>query len=192
MICGAAGIRSAALSRCVISEERPTCHLTCYGAAMISRLDHWIGTRLFHPPIIWLCQRTGMTQFAVARYGWMLAAWTLVMRIGFEGIGDWIFSALILVVTLIETWRAAVMPNAPTRRSDGLRIIILLFAAFDLGWLVVVSARHGFPGFRWGHAWDLFALTAEYAKTIRTIPPRNVRARAGRSTQSSVSGGRAK
>ena len=98
---------------------------------MIRRIDHWIGNHLFHPPIIWLCQRTGMTQFAVARYGWMLAAWTLIMRISFEGVGDWIFSALIILVTLIETWRAAVIPNAPTRRSDGLRIIILLFAAFD-------------------------------------------------------------
>ncbi len=113
-----------------------------------------------------------MTQFAVTRYGWMLAAWTLVMGISFEGGGHWIFSALIIVVTLIETWRAAVVPNSPTRRSDGLRIIILIFAAFDIGTLVFVSARSGFPGFHWGHAWDLFALTAEYAKTIRTIPPR--------------------
>lgn len=144
---------------------------------MIRRLDQWIGRRLFHPPIIWLCQRTGMSQFAVARYGWMLAAWTLVMRISFEGVGDWIFSALIVLVTVLETWRAAVMPNAPTRRSDGLRIIILLFAAFDIGSLVVISARYGFPGFHWGHAWDLFALTADCAKTIRTIPPRETRTR---------------
>ncbi len=139
---------------------------------MIRRLDLWIGTRLFHPPIIWLCQRIGMTQFAVARYCWMLAAWTLVMRISFEGVGDWIFSVLIVLVTVLETWRAAVMPNVPSQRTDGLRINILLFAIFDVGMLIVVSARHGFPGFRWGHAWDLFALTAEYAKTIRTIPPR--------------------
>jgi hypothetical protein len=158
---------------------------------MIRRIDHWIGSRLFHPPIIWLCQRTGMTQFAVARYGWMLAAWTLVMRISFEGVGDWIFSALIILVTLVETWRAAVMPNSPARRNDGLRIIVLLFAAFDVSTLVFVSARYGFPGFHWGHAWDLFALTAEYAKTIRTIPPRKVSQRKVRATkQSSVTASR--
>jgi hypothetical protein len=87
-------------------------------------------------------------------------------------VGDWIFPALIIVVTLIETWRAALLPNAPMRRNDGLRIILLIFAAFDIGALVFVSARHGFPGFQWSHAWDLFALIAEYAKTIRTIPPR--------------------
>ena len=113
-----------------------------------------------------------MTQFAVARYGWMLAAWTLVMRISFEGVGDWIFSMLVILVTVLETWRAAVMPDRPSGRTDGLRIIILLFAMFDLGALIVVSALHGFPALRWGHAWDLFALVAEYAKTIRTIPPR--------------------
>jgi hypothetical protein len=139
---------------------------------MIRRIDHWIGTRLFHPPIIWLCQLTGMTQYAVARYGWMLAAWTLVMRISFEGIGDWIVSAIILIVTVLETWRAAVTPDAPTRRSDGLRFVILLFAGLDIGRLIIVSSRYGFPGFNWSHAWDLFALVAEYAKTITTIPPR--------------------
>ena len=144
---------------------------------MIRSIDLWVGTRLFHPPIIWLCQRMGLSQFAVARYGWMLAAWTLVMRISFEGLGDWLFSALVILVTVFETWRAAVTPNAPTRRSDGLRIIILLFAAVDIGTLVVVTVRHGFPGFQWSHAWDLFALTAEYAKTILTIPPRRAPAR---------------
>jgi hypothetical protein len=141
---------------------------------MMRRIDLWVGTRLFHPPIIWLCQRTGMTQFAVARYAWMLAAWTLVMRISFEGVGDWIFSALILIVTVLETWRAAVMPNVPTRRNDGLRFIILIFTAIDIGTLVLHTARNGFPGLSWSHAWDLFALIAEYAKTIRTIPPRKL------------------
>jgi|GEM_PF-1024638 len=145
---------------------------------MLRRFDRWFGQGIMHPPIIWFCQRTGMTQFAVTRYAWMLAAWTLVMRISFEGIGDWIFSALVVIVTVLETWRAAVMPDAPTRRNDGLRIIILLFALFDVGLLVFLSARYGFHGFSWGHAWDLFALIAEYAKTIRTIPPRKAREKA--------------
>jgi hypothetical protein len=141
---------------------------------MLKRFDHWLGKEIFQPPIIWLCQRTGMTQFAVARYGWMLAAWTLVMRISFEGVGDWVFAALILIVTVLETWRAAVMPNAPSRGNSGLRFIILIFTAIDIGTLVYTSARHGFPGFSWRHAWDLFALIAEYAKTIGTIPPRKI------------------
>jgi hypothetical protein len=139
---------------------------------MIRRIDQWIGTRLFHPPIIWLCQWTGITQYAVARYGWMLAAWTLVMRISFEGFGNRVFSLLIIVVTFLETWRAAMMPDAPTHRTDAFRLIILIFAVFDIMRLAVVTSQAGFPGFNWNHAWDLFALIAEYAKTIQTIPPR--------------------
>jgi hypothetical protein len=36
-------------------------------------------------------RKAGMTQYAVASYGWMLAAWTLVMRIGFKGLRNRIF-----------------------------------------------------------------------------------------------------
>ena len=141
---------------------------------MIRRLDHWIGSRVFQPPIIWLCQRSGMTQYAVSRYAWMLATWTLVMRISFAGVGNWLLSVLILLMTLIETYRAAMTPNLPIPRNDGLRCIILIFALVGLARVVIVSAQSGFPGFNLSHCWDLFALVAEYAKTIDTIPPREV------------------
>jgi hypothetical protein len=146
---------------------------------MLARIDHWIGKEIFHPPIIWLCQLTGMSQRAVARYGWMLAAWTLVMRIGFQGIGDWLFSVIAILVTVLETARAAVAPDAPTFRNDWLRRIILIVTALDIVGLAFGTARHGFRGFNWNHAWDLFALIAEYAKTIETIPPREIKRRAG-------------
>lgn len=139
---------------------------------MIDRIDRWFGREIMQPPIIWLCQRTGMSQRAVSRYGWMLAAWTLVMRISFNGAGDWILSGLIILLTFRETAIAAMAPDSITVRNDMLRKLVLLFAAFDVVMLTVASALHGFPGFRWKHAWDLFALIAEYAKTIDTIPPR--------------------
>jgi hypothetical protein len=142
---------------------------------MFARIDHWIGKEIFHPPIILLCQLTGTSQRAIARYGWMLAAWTLVMRISFEGVGDWIFSIIAILVTVLETGRAAIAPDAPTLRNDLLRRIILLFTVMDIVGLAVGTAQHGFRGFTWNHAWDLFALIAEYAKTIETIPPREVR-----------------
>jgi hypothetical protein len=142
---------------------------------MFARIDHWIGKEIFHPPIILLCQLTGISQRAVARYGWMLAAWTLVMRISFEGIGDWIFSIIAILVTFLETARAAMTPDAPTLRNDLLRRIILIFTVMDIVGLAIGTAQHGFRGFSWNHAWDLFALIAEYAKTIETIPPREVK-----------------
>jgi len=143
---------------------------------MLDRLDRWFGTEIMQPPIIWLCQLTGMTQRTVYRYGWMLAAWTLVMRISFEGIGDWVFAVVAILLTIMETARAAFMPDAPTPRSDFLRRIVLLFAIFDVVRLAMGTAQHGFHGFTRSHAWDLFALFAEYAKTVDTIPPRRNRA----------------
>lgn len=138
---------------------------------MLERLDHWVGRNIFHPPIIALCQRTGLTQRAVARYGWMLAAWTLVMRISLTSIGGWIFSIVAILLTVIETARGAINPEAPMIRLDLLRRVVLVSALLDIVAVIVITRQRGFPGFEWKHAWDLFALVAEYAKTIRTIPP---------------------
>ena len=153
---------------------------------MLNRLDAWIGRELMHPPITWFCQRTGMTQRAVSRYAWMLAAWTLVMRIGFDGIGNWLFAVLVILMTVRETAIAAIAPDRAAAPIGFLRRAIVLLTVFDIVTLTVVTARHGFPGLHWGLAWDLFALVAEYAKTIDTIPPRRIGARrTGRRTRRS-------
>jgi hypothetical protein len=140
-------------------------------ASALERIDRWIGRRIFHPPIVALCQRTGMSQRAVARYGWMLATWTLLMRISFGSLGGWVISIFVIVVTIIETARAAINPEAPIPRLDLLRRIILISTVLDIVALAIATSQRGFPGFEWKYAWDLFALIAEYAKTIRTIPP---------------------
>ena len=144
---------------------------------MLNRLDTWIGRELMHPPIIWFCRRTGMTQRAVSRYAWMLAAWTLVMRISFDGIGNRLFAVLVILMTVRETAIAAIAPDRPAVPIGFLRRAIVLLTVFDIATLTVVTARHGFPGLHWGLAWDLFALVAEYAKTIDTIPPRRIKER---------------
>ena len=141
---------------------------------MLTRFDAWFGRAIMHPPIIWLCQRTGSSQYAIASYAWMLAAWTLIMRITFNGFGEWIWALLIVVVALFETALAALYPDRPRRSSAGLRLIVLAFTMLDLIQLAIHTSRNGFTGFTWSHAWDLFALIGEYAKTIRTIPPRKL------------------
>lgn len=156
---------------------------------MLVRLDRWFGEEIMQPPIIWLCQRTGMTQRAVYRYGWMLATWTLVMRISFQGIGDWVFSVLAIVFTVMETARAAFMPDAPAPRSDFLRRLVLLLTIYDIVRIAAATGQHRFHGLNWSHAWDLFALIAEYAKTIDTIPPRRTREKAGRNGRSAIGNG---
>ena len=100
--------------------------------------------------------------------------WTLTMRITFNGFGEWIWALLIVAVALFETALAALHPDRPRRSSTGLRLVILAFTAFDLVQLAVQTRHSGFTGFNWGHAWDLFALIGEYAKMIRTVPPRKL------------------
>ena len=141
---------------------------------MLNRFDVWFGRAIMHPPIIWLCQRTGSSQHAIASYAWMLAAWTLIMRITLNGFGEWIWAVLIVVVALFETAQAALHPDRSRRSSAGLRLIVLAFVAFDLVQIAIHTSHSGFKGFNWGHAWDVFALIGEYAKTIRTIPPRKL------------------
>ncbi len=141
---------------------------------MLMKIDAWFGRAIMHPPIIWLCQRTGSSQYAIASYAWMLAAWTLIMRVTFDGVGDWIWAVLIVAVALFETAQAALYPDRPRRSSAGLRLIVLAFVAVDLVEFLIRTRHSGFTGFNWGHAWDIFALVGEYAKTIRTIPPRQL------------------
>ena len=142
---------------------------------MLTAIDQWIGRKLMQPVIIGLCQRSGMTQYAVARYAWMLAMWTLIMRISFEGVGNWLFAVLVIGMSVWETIQAATRPNMPMRSNEPLRKVILIFAAFDALTLAVRSYTEGFHGFSLGQAWDMCALTAEYAKTITTIPPKQSR-----------------
>ena len=139
---------------------------------MLTSFDQWIGAKIMQPTIIRFCQFTGLSQFAVARYGWMIAAWTLVMRISFEGWGNWIYSLLAILLSLRETYLAAMHAEQPAAANDLMRRLILLFTAFDVCTLVMATYMRGSPGLNWSHAWDFFALVAEYAKTIRTIPPR--------------------
>ena len=72
---------------------------------MLTAIDRWISRKLMQPMVIGLCQRWGMTQYAVARYAWMLAMWTLVMRISFEGIANWLFAARVIGMSVWERSR---------------------------------------------------------------------------------------
>ena len=149
-----------------------TVGIQCMVSSMLTEFDAWFGRAMMHPPIVWLCQRTGSSQYAIASYAWMLAAWTLIMRLTFNGFGEWVWAILIVVVALFETSFAATNPDRPRPSSAGLRMLVLVFVLIDLIQFAIHSEHNGFHGFNWGHAWDIFALIGEYAKTIRTIPPR--------------------
>jgi hypothetical protein len=141
---------------------------------MIRRIDYWIGTRLFHPPIVWLCQRTGMTQHAVSAYAWMAAAFTLVARIGHGELGFAIVATLLAVTSTIS---AAVVPDMRRRPSLYFRVFIWALVLIDIADRAAGDPTHR-KWFVWALLWDVLGLTGEYAKTIKTIPPLQDRRRA--------------
>lgn len=125
----------------------------------LAKVDRWIGRNLFVPPIIKLCQITRQTQFAVSRLFWFLAALdafyhaeTLFWAILWGGIS---------VVMLISAGRRA---DQPTASFMFLRMLALLLLVLDLFAGVVTGEWSGVE------FW-LLVLIAEYAATIRTIPP---------------------
>ena len=146
---------------------------------MIRRLDYWIGTWLFHPPIIWLCQRTGMTQYAVAAYAWMAAAFTLITRIGQH---DVIYAVVATLIAVLSTVSAALRPDMRRRPSLWFRLFIWAMVLLDAADHATGHVRSNDP-MAWRLAWDALGLIGEYAKTIYTIPPRKRRERTMRARE---------
>jgi hypothetical protein len=142
---------------------------------VIRRLDFWIGTRLFHPPVIWLCQRTGMTQYAVAAYAWLAATFTLVATLKSSSAGEIAVTVLISALAVITTVGTALYPDMPRRPSLTFRVFIWVITIINALDLICRYSAGGSGGSGWGGAWDAFALVGEYAKTIVTIPPRKRR-----------------
>ena len=131
----------------------------------LKRIDAWLAKHLFHPPVILLCQLTGMTQYAIYRYIWWVVALVLLARSG--GV-HWSWQAVIIIFTLGRTLSAGWKPDRPAEASGFLRAVFLLTLPLYL--LALVAFGKGF-----GAAQTIALLFAEYAVTIRTIPPRSTR-----------------
>jgi hypothetical protein len=141
------------------------CFCSYSGDMNFIEIDHWIGKTLFVPPIIRLCQLTRQSQFAVARLFWFIAALDAFYRAGtlFSSI-LWGFMSLCLMLT------ASLRADRPTASSMFFRLLSICFLLVDLA----KSATTG----KWaGTEFWIFVLIAEYAGTIRTLPPRKSVAR---------------
>ena len=122
-------------------------------------IDHWIGRTLFVPPIVKLCQLTRQSQFAVSRLFWLIAALD-----GFYRADSWFSAALFGGMSILMLVTASLRADMPTRSSLWFRMMGLLFLALD----IMEGAVRG----SWlGVEFWIFVLIAEYAATIRTIPP---------------------
>ena len=132
-----------------------------------TKIDHWVGKTLFVPPIIKLCHLTRQSQFAIARLFWFVAALDAFYR------ADTVFWSVVwggisVVLLISATWRA----DTPTTSFMFLRLLALGALCFSL--------LRGLVTGHWaGSEFWLFVLFAEYAGTIRTLPPRNAARRTG-------------
>lgn len=125
----------------------------------LTSIDLWIGKTLFLPPIIKFCQVTRQSQFAVSRLFWFIAALD-----GFYRSDTWFASVMFGGLSLFMMITASLRADMPTRSSLFFRMLALLFLAMDV--------LRGLTMGEWaGVEFWVFVLIAEYAATIRTIPP---------------------
>lgn len=131
----------------------------------MKRLDLWLGKNLFQPPIIRWCQLTGMTQYAVHRYlWWVLVAYTIW---GLKPDNHWALKTLLIVLGVTQTISAGLWPDKPADDNRWLRYLFIPLLAAELIAAVVMAELPSFV--------LIGALFAEYALTIKTIPPREAK-----------------
>jgi hypothetical protein len=140
---------------------------------LFSKVDEWIGRTLFVPPIIKLCQVTRQSQYAVSRLFWFVAAL------------DAFYYAETLFSSVLWGAMSVVMMVTAVRRADSPTASFMFFrllAAFMFVLEVLLSAGSG----EWeGAEFWILILVAEYAATIRTIPPQAIARAAAAETSSS-------
>lgn len=125
-----------------------------------TEIDQWIGKTLFVPPIIKLCQLTRQSQFAVSRLFWFIAAL------------DGLYRADTLFMAIIWGGMSIVMMITAARRADNPTTSLVFFRLLGIAFLVLDLFKGVTLGQWAGTEFWLFVLIAEYAATIRTLPPR--------------------
>jgi hypothetical protein len=131
----------------------------------VKSFDAWLGKTFFVPLIIRLCQLTRQTQFAVSRLFWFIAALDGFYR------ADTLASSLLFgAVSLYMMVSASLRADSPTQSLMWFRMLAVALFGLD-----VLS---GFATGKWaGIEFWILVLIAEYASTIRTIPPRETKKR---------------
>ncbi|WP_313229168.1 hypothetical protein [Sphingobium yanoikuyae] len=133
---------------------------------VLSRLDAWLGKTLFHPPIILACQITRQTQYAMNRALWFFAACHATYYAQGE---NWGVVAIMWAWVLVTFIAATVAPDVPTKSFGVGRFIMWLLFAMGVSTACITGELTD------GTVRTLIILFAEYAATIKTIPPRRKR-----------------
>lgn len=140
----------------------------------MKRIDAWLGKHLFHPPIILVCQLTGVTQYALYRYLWWgVALWMLWSQRN----ESWGFAALFIFFAFVRTLSAGIAPDRPRAGSAWVRAFFLISVSLQIIELLAIG------GLAISITQTIAILFAEYALTIRTIPPRETREKSRREAE---------
>jgi hypothetical protein len=125
----------------------------------LTEIDAWIGKTLFVPPIVKLCQATRQSQYAVSRLFWFVAALDQ-LRLAETLVGQIVAGLFSLFMMVTASLRA----DMPSYSLMGFRLLAMA--------LLVLDVARGLGAGHWQgvEIWVLI-LFAEYAATIRTIPP---------------------
>jgi hypothetical protein len=134
---------------------------------MLRRIDAWIGKTLFVPIIIRICQRFKMTQYAFHRYCWFYACLH-----GLYFADDWIGKVIFGIGAPVMCLMSAMFADVAISETRWFRYFILLTAP----WFVLPEALFGENYEK--AVYTLVVLFAEYATTIKTIPPLEAKERA--------------
>ncbi len=126
---------------------------------IFAKIDAWVGKTLFIPPIIRLCQATRQSQFAVSRLFWFIAAL------------DGFYRAETLFSSFLWGGMSVLMMITATKRADHPTASFMIFRMLGVLLLIVDVVKAVSTG-QWAGVefWPL-VLVAEYAATIRTVPP---------------------
>ncbi len=124
-----------------------------------AKIDAWIGKTLFISPIIKLCQVTRQTQFAVSRLFWFIAAL------------DGFYRAETLFSSILWGGMSVFMMVTATKRADSPTASFMFFRLLSVGFLITDVVKGAVTSEWAGVELWVFVLIAEYAATIRTVPP---------------------
>ena len=138
----------------------------------VALIDEWLGKTLFVPPIIKLCQLTGQSQYAVSRLLWFVVALDQ-LRLA-ETFGQKVIAGIFSLIMMLTASLRADMPAFSMRWFRMLALVLL-----------ILDIVHGARSSEWAgvEIW-IIILFAEYAATIRTIPPAEVQSRSAKAAKS--------
>ena len=151
------------------------------GGFGVRGVDTWVGKTMFVPLIVRFCQRSGWTQFHVHNFLYLIGSYMLLMASLAKGPDD---AGLAFAMALVFTFKCGRDPGYSGEPSTFLRFALLVLVPLHM-----LSHVLGKPLIFSGPDWDtscpigVMWLFAEYARTIKTIPPTEDRSTSPKPTE---------